>query len=255
MEGPWLFVDISYVVFYRYFALAQWFQLSQGRPVEPGALESLFLEKYTKLFLETLQKQQKAAGAAPDRVCLAFDCPRESIWRTQIYPAYKETRVAKKSFDPAVFTHVWTVIVPLLRDRGYRILFVPTAEADDIIGTLVHRLRRETPTVPIRIVTSDKDYLQLADAYTTIMNLKNIRLDGDAAAELQYKLLSGDPSDNLPAMTTKRRAAILSRDPVALATWLTEGGPTRLAAYESQRDLVDMTRIPENLREKIEALL
>ena len=256
---PLLFIDLSYYVFYRYYALANWYKLSQTEPLDVDALETntLFLTKFNKMFVENLRKLQKKHGVGDANTFFAKDCPRDEIWRRALYPDYKGTRETKRDFNGHIFAYTYATILPAL--AGIRMLEVAGAEADDIIGTLVFKLRREHPGLSMVIVTGDLDYLQLADARTHIENLRGVDLKtkglGDPARDVLAKIIGGDVSDNIgPAFKcTKKRLAELVADTSALEAALQ--CPKARAGFELNRALVDMREIPPAYREKIEALL
>ena len=99
--------------------------------------------------------------------------------------------------------------IPVFEKSGF--------EADDVIGTLARRAnlpKRKTKNLEIVIVTGDKDIFQLIDKNTKIYILKRgisggELVDQEKVKELlgvrpdqivDYKALSGDPSDNYPGV-------------------------------------------------------
>jgi 5'-3' exonuclease len=89
------------------------------------------------------------------------------------------------------------------------ILKHPKFEADDCIAISVKHLVKRYPDCTIYIITSDKDYLQLNSHNVNIYNLafKNIAENksstGNAAADLEIKIIMGDTSDNIPSVFPK----------------------------------------------------
>ncbi|MFC1700830.1 5'-3' exonuclease H3TH domain-containing protein [Patescibacteria group bacterium] len=87
-------------------------------------------------------------------------------------------------------------------------------EADDVIGTIVNKVRAKKLDIEIIIVTGDLDVLQLVDKktkiYTSKQGIKNtIIYDEKAIAEryglkpdqiIEFKGLKGDASDNIPGV-------------------------------------------------------
>jgi len=83
-------------------------------------------------------------------------------------------------------------------------------EADDVIGTIVTRAKKEDSELHAYIVTGDKDILQLVDGQTTVlmpksgvsnityMDEKQVRekLGINPKQIIDYKAFVGDPSDN-----------------------------------------------------------
>jgi DNA polymerase I len=100
------------------------------------------------------------AGGRPDYVAVALDVSGDrGTFRSQLYPEYKATRAeAPESIGPQIercLTMLKEVGVPLIGAEGF--------EADDVIATLVTKLRRVHPDLRIRIVAKDKDMKQLLE--------------------------------------------------------------------------------------------
>ena len=125
-------------------------------------------------FVTMLQKVIREE--APDHLVVVFDAPGGSF-RQRLYPAYKATREAQPEDLSAQF--------PLAREvvDAYRIpvLQVPDVEADDVIATLVKRGRAEG--YHARVITSDKDFLQLAAPDVELFDPMKDRVLDEAYAE------------------------------------------------------------------------
>jgi 5'-3' exonuclease len=264
---PVLFVDLSYYIFYRYYAVVNWYKLSQRKPplTETILDDALFVEKYSKMFVESLKKLQKKHGVPAGNVVLVRDCVRGTIWRRQLFPDYKANRGdSLRDFNGAIFGYTYeTLLPPLLETTGMALLGEACAEADDVIGVLKTKLRREHPDARIVILTNDGDYMQLVDDGTLVENLRGQNLaekgSGDAAKDMLLKVLLGDASDNIPPVFqrrfSKKQAALLvdaGAEAIDRELEKDEGARER---YERNRGLIDMARIPDELQRKIEALL
>ena len=151
-------------------------------------------------FVTMLQKVLREEK--PDHVVVVIDAPGGSF-RERLYPAYKATREAQPEDLSAQ--------IPLALDaaRAYRIpvLQVPGVEADDVIATLVAK----TPeSLPVTIVSTDKDLMQLVSDRVTLLDTMKDRRFGPAEVEerfgvppdrvLDVRALAGDPSDNIPGV-------------------------------------------------------
>ncbi len=144
----------------------------------------------------------------PDHIVACFDLPG-ATHRHEAFEAYKGTRAA---IDDAL-------IAQLKRSRdlfdalSIPRLEVPGFEADDILGTLVHKLRDDEREVII--ASGDMDTLQLVSGtrvrvYTLKKGIKDTVLYDEAAVEARFgfsptlipdwKGLRGDPSDNIPGI-------------------------------------------------------
>jgi 5'-3' exonuclease len=260
---PVLFIDLSYFVFYRFFALVNWYRLSSSS--DDAALDisqvhedPVFLEKFKRICGDTIAKIHKQKGVRADRVWLASDCSRGAIWRHALFSGYKAKRdTASRKFNSQIFTYMFDDVLPsILAKHPYHLISVDNAEADDIIGVMKTRLRRENPELPVFILTNDKDYIQLHDEYTSIFNLQGKLLAPvvTSAVDLQWKVLTGDSSDNIPSVfprAQKKRLQAYIDDPALLARHLSED-PHAAQRYERNRALIDMARIPADILEKMD---
>lgn len=97
----------------------------------------------------------------PDMVCVAFDV-KEKTFRHNMYTEYK----AQRKPAPEDFLVQLPLIKEVLSAMNCLCLELPGYEADDIIGT-ISRICDESD-VACRILTGDKDDLQLASLNTVI---------------------------------------------------------------------------------------
>ena len=201
----YLLVDISYLIFYRYFALLQWWKLAKPDnelPEDPYTCKE-FVEKFEKMMLESLTtiKKKLKIHKQECKVFAARDCPRTEIWRNKLYPTYKEERYKDDAFmGGSFFKHVYNN--DILTKAGFdNILKYSTMEADDIAAILKIKIREKYPDEKIYIITNDHDYLQLMDDNTELINLKfknlkdNKKVFPEADKNLFYKIILGDKSD------------------------------------------------------------
>ena len=156
---------------------------------------------FTSMLIKLLAEER------PDRIAVAFDKgpPTERLAR---YAEYK----AGRTEAPDEFREQMGLIREVLETLGVPIVEVEGHEADDAIGTLAVRARREG--MEAVIVTADRDFFQLVGPGIRVMfNRKGISdiVDYDEAAVearfglppekyLDYVALKGDPSDNIPGV-------------------------------------------------------
>ncbi len=93
--------------------------------------------------------------ARPKYMAVAFDQSLTTSFRNTIYPAYK----AHRDSPPADLTQQMDRCRELCRLLGIAAFSSPEYEADDIIGTLLHSMRRKG--VRATVITRDKDLAQL----------------------------------------------------------------------------------------------
>ena len=144
------------------------------------------------------------ATAKPDDafICV-FDASRITF-RQDIYPDYKMNRTA----TPADLIAQGQMIQSGLMSLGMPVLCVPGVEADDVIATLARQ--NCTTTNATRIITSDKDLMQLvSDCVFLYDGMKNREIRTDAVLEkfgvkphqvIDVQSLMGDSSDNVPGV-------------------------------------------------------
>jgi DNA polymerase-1 len=156
-------------------------------------------------FALTLNKILEAE--APERVALAFDPPGKTF-RHQRYGDYKATR--EKAPDEMVAQLDW--IRELVRALGIPLYEVRGFEADDVIGTLA--LQGAAAGWDVRIVTGDKDFMQLIGPRVKLYNVfktgEELRIEDEAAVQEKFGTtpehvidvlaLMGDSSDNVPGV-------------------------------------------------------
>jgi len=148
----------------------------------------------------------------PEYVAAAFDRP-EPTFRDSMYKEYKAQR------PPTADTLIPQLIKAheVFGKFGISVLEKAGFEADDIIGTLAERFKRDPELVEGRIIifSGDKDNLQLIDGTTVVVELlktgvsKTVTYDerlflqdyGFSPKQLiDYKALVGDTSDNIPGV-------------------------------------------------------
>ena len=217
MEQPktFILVDTSYWIFYRYYAILQWWNHAKTeQPLPENHIENEeFVEKFTKTFLESLElfkkklklHKQRNKSALNTTIIAARDCPRKDIWRNKLYEHYKGTRVIDNGFNGGpFFKYIYQNNNQKLYEAGVNhILQFPNLEADDIIAIVKQELRVKYPDSKIYIIANDHDYLQLLDGQTEIINfqykfLKEAKKVFDEPDKnLFYKIVLGDKSDNI----------------------------------------------------------
>ena len=92
-------------------------------------------------------------------------CDGPNTWRREYFPEYKANR--KKGRDNSELD--WNAIfktINLIRDEistnlPYKVIQMDGCEADDIIGTLVLETQEFGKDEPVKIISSDKDFIQL----------------------------------------------------------------------------------------------
>jgi DNA polymerase-1 len=157
---------------------------------------------FTRMLLDVLDSQK------PDYAIVALEGGK--TFRHDEYDGYKATRTAMPEDLRAQVSRVRAIIdamnIPIIEREGY--------EADDVIGSLSHRLADEHE-LNVLIITGDSDLLQLVQPGVAAVlpgrpRFTDLRIFDLAAVEHRYgfgperipdyKALVGDTSDNIPGV-------------------------------------------------------
>ena len=262
-----ILIDTSYWIFYRYFAIIQWWKhANPDEDLFKNPYENKeFVEKFIKTFTESLegfkkkQKLHKQRGKPeiPCTIIACRDCPRKEIWRNALYDSYKETRDKDDSFmGGPFFKEVYQNNNEVLFKAGVNhVLHFPNLEADDVLAITKKQIRVKYPKAQIIIIANDHDYLQLLDDYTEIINFqqKNLRESKKVFPEpeknLFYKIVLGDKSDNIFPIFKKCGPKTCEKyydnNELFLEALKKESGSQE--KYELNKKLVDFNEIPGTL--------
>lgn len=242
---PILLIDASYFVFYRFYATQNWYRFQEDVKVECMS-DDVFVEKYDKIFEKTLTDLKTLYKVDWDNIILVKDCARETIWRNKFYHDYKATRdTSNKNFDKEVFVHTYKRLLPKLKSTyGFKDIHCDELEADDVIAIIHRTIRKIKDDISICIITNDNDYTQLCDKHTIIRNLqgKSIKTD-DIEVFLKMKIIQGDKSDNIPAISKKIGPKTAEKIAADVEDYLTKNPEARIA-YNLNKLLIDFNDIP-----------
>lgn len=141
----------------------------------------------------------------PEYLACAFDAHQTDSYRKEIFPEYKANRPPA----PPELVRQFAACRDFCRSTGIAEFGSNRFEADDIVGTLASRLRREG--FAITIISADKDLTQLVEheddlwwdyARDNTLNIKGVEkqfgVKPDKIADLLA--LSGDKVDNIPGI-------------------------------------------------------
>jgi DNA polymerase-1 len=197
---------------------------------EPTNLTFGFVGMLLKL-LRAEGANVRAAGG-PDYLAVAMDVGGDrGTFRSQIYPEYK----ANRSEPPTDLLPQVARCVAMLEAMGVPVIGVEGFEADDVMATIVTRVRASRPDVTIRLVSKDKDLKQLlsgggagaGEGARGVVELFDIHTDTPySAASLKADTglepshvadmltLMGDTVDNVPGIdgVGEKTAAQMLRD-------------------------------------------
>lgn len=157
----------------------------------------------------------------PTKVIIVFDGVGGSNARRNLYPEYKANRHVNRMTNYSIFSskeeetesinNQMARLIQYLKCLPVTVISIDGLEADDIIGYLSNKFQAYNETTSVTIMSADKDFLQLisdkVQVYSPIK--KKVYKPKDVLEEfgvssynfLNYKILMGDQSDNIPGIT------------------------------------------------------
>ena len=191
-RAPLYLVDASLYVFRAWHSMPDEFRDAHGWPTNA-------VHGFARFLLDLLERER------PPQIAIAFDEALDSCFRNRLYPAYKANREPAPEELRRQFAHCKALCAALglavLADRDY--------EADDLIGSALHRARPAGYRGVI--VSADKDLSQLLgehDEQWDYARASRWGADGVKARHgvhahqiADYLALCGDAVDNIPGVT------------------------------------------------------
>ena len=237
-----MLLDTAALYFRAFYGVPDTVHAPDGRPV--NAARGL-LDIITRL----------VSSYQPSHLVACWDNDWRPQWRVDLIPSYKTHRVAEvvaAGPDVEEVPDPLEVQIPVIREAlqalGIVIVGADEHEADDVIGTLA-----STATMPVDVVTGDRDLFQLVDdsrevrVIYTARGMSNLELVTNQVVFTKYGVhanqyadfatLRGDSSDGLPGVPgvgDKTAATLLSAHQnlggIVQAAQRGEGMTARIAA-------------------------
>ena len=198
---------------------------------------------------------------------LVICCDDKNYWRKDLFPYYKAHRKEdrdKSDLDwGAIFDALNNIREELKQYFPYRVIQVPRAEADDIIGVLTERYGvhlRNDDSEKILILSGDKDFGQLqkyvnVDQFSPITK-KWIRIT-DPFRFLKEHIMKGDRGDGIPNFLSNDSCIIAKERQKPLSSKKMESwidlepekfcDETMLRNYKRNEELVDLSCVPNDI--------
>lgn len=157
----------------------------------------------------------------PTKIVIVFDGVGGSNARRNLFPDYKANRNTNRITNYDIFlskdeeqesiNNQMERLVQYLKCLPVSVISIDGLEADDIIGYLATKFETHNETQKVTIMSADKDFLQLVSdkvsAYSPTK--KKVYTPKDVMEEygvscynfINYKILLGDQSDNVPGIS------------------------------------------------------
>jgi hypothetical protein len=226
------------------------------------------------MIINALRSYRKKFG--PEFGDMVIACDNRHYWRRQYFPNYKANR--KKSRDDSgfdwnsIFEALHLVRAELSEHFPYPVIDVDGAEADDVIAVLAEYSQTMNtdgllPSAePFLVLSGDHDFNQLqkwsnVKQYAPVQK-KFIKLTETPEAVLMEHIIMGDKGDGVPNILScddtfinGDRQRPIRKD--KLAEWKTQKPEEFITSdvmwrnFQRNRELVDLSRIPEDIKESI----
>ena len=203
---------------------------------------------------------------------MVIACDSGNVWRKQIFPNYKAGRKANREKSEhdwdAIFNMLATIKNEIKTFMPYKVIEVESCEADDIIATLIKKVKNMI--IPehkkkVLILSGDKDFIQLhgpnVRQYNPVLN-KFVGKGEDPVIYIREHILKGDRSDGIPNVLSDDNVFIEGRRQKPLSkkklnNWVndvffyTNFTEEEEKNYNRNRKLIDLSSIPQEIEDKI----
>ena len=197
---------------------------------------------------------------------LLITCDDKNYWRRQSFPYYKANR--RKARDSseldwsAIFNALNNIRDELKEYFPYRVMQIDTCEADDIIGTIVHKEGKELNVgEPILILSGDHDFKQL-HKYANVKQYDPTRKrwisHSDPDKYLAEHILKGDAGDGVPNVLSADNTFVMGirQRPVTKKRMLDWQDINKMddevkRNYFRNKSMIDLTQVPAVIKEEI----
>jgi hypothetical protein len=196
---------------------------------------------------------------------LVIACDNKNYWRKQVFPYYKANR--KKNIEnselnwQSIFECMGKIRAELKEFFPYKVVDIESAEADDIIATLVKEFS-EFPAQDILILSGDKDFIQLhtndnVRQYDPVR--KKYIKNPDPSRYLKEHILKGDSGDGVPNVLSNDNCFVVGERQkpmtqkkldVLIEAELDESHPV-YRNYLRNKQLIDLSMVPDDITSKV----
>jgi 5'-3' exonuclease len=207
---------------------------------------------------------------------LVIACDNKNYWRKKVFPYYKANRKKAREESgldwPMIFETINLIKEEVKTFFPYKVIEVETAEADDIIATLVKWSEENDlgegmfpEPKPLLILSGDHDFIQLQKfkhvKQFSPVTKKFISSEITPEKYLFEHIIRGDKGDGIPNVLSddtsivenERQKKIMQ---VKLDQWFSDSSTLPQDEnfkrnFDRNKALVDLTRIPDDLQNTI----
>ncbi len=199
---------------------------------------------------------------------IVIACDDKNYWRKQVFPYYKANRKKNREASEINWTQVFEIFNKIkseIKDNfPYRVIQVESAEADDIIASLVKEYGTDlNGPVKILILSGDKDFVQL-QTYGNVKQYDPVRKkwinhDNPQRYLLEH-ILKGDAGDGVPNVLsdddtfvsdkrqrplTQKKINKIYNDGAVILDSVTDRN------FMRNKHMVDLSMVPESIKNEV----
>ena len=272
----YIIIDLSYFIFYRYYAVHNWWKKARKEiPLDEPIENEEFVNTFKKTFISKIKeinKKLKFEKKEPFKLIIAKDCPRKNIWRHELTEIiekekdksdeknveYKGTRCYDNFKGGPFFNLVYNSDL-LNQLEITSLLYQNKLEADDCIALFIRKIKILDNTSLFYIIANDHDYMQLVDNQAVFLyNLtyKNLgqhpKFYNEKGKNLFMKIILGDKSDNIDPVFDKCGVKTAEKyfNDIELFKSKLNNNEVFLKRYNHNKKMIDFNEIPEKYIEK-----
>jgi len=187
-------------------------------------------------------------------------------WRRDFFPYYKASRKKAREKSELDWTKIFNALNTIREELKtffpYRVIQIDNAEADDIIGTIVHEKGTELNIgEPILILSGDKDYIQL-HRYANVKQYDPTRKrwirHSDPDKYLFEHILRGDSGDGVPNVLSADNSFVAgTRQRPLTKKRIEECQDINMMDSEIKRNwhrnkkLIDLSEVPDRIKTEV----
>jgi hypothetical protein len=210
------------------------------------------------MVLNSLRSYRNKFGSEFGEMIIA--CDNTNYWRKKIFPYYKANRkknIEKSELDWKNIFECMNKLRSEIKDYfPYKVINIESAEADDIIATLVMNINDQN----ILILSMDKDFIQL-HKYKNVkqydpVNKKWIN-HSDPEMFLKEHIIKGDFGDGIPNILSsdnclvigERQKSITKKRLDKLLIMIDDDTVQR--NHDRNKQLIDLSMVPSYIQDKV----
>lgn len=190
----------------------------------------------------------------------------KNYWRRTRFPYYKANRKKDREESEldwsAIFNALNNIREELKEYFPYKVIQIDTAEADDIIGTIVHEEGTHLNTgVPILILSGDKDYIQL-HTYANVSQFDPTRKrwirHSNPEEYLHEHIAKGDRGDGVPnilspdnCLVIGERQGRMTKKRIEESKDINNLDESVKRNYYRNKSLIDLSEVPQDIKDQV----